>query len=89
MFPYSFWIVPYIKTGVVILATLIFMLEICGRVMGNFHVLIVLIFTSLVLLQVISIFKVPLLGCIGMLAQFIICFHAGGTSRELLLYLNF
>lgn len=46
--PYSFWIVPYIMTGVVILATLIFMLEICGRVM-KFSCADCLIFTSLVL----------------------------------------
>lgn len=46
--PYSYWIVPYIMTGVVILATFIFMHEICVKVM-NLSWADCLIFTSLIL----------------------------------------
>lgn len=46
--PYTFWIVPYIMTGAVIITALIFMHEICVKVM-KFSRADCLIFTSLIL----------------------------------------
>lgn len=46
--PYSFWIVPYIMTGAVIAATLVFMHEICVKAMGSSFAEC-LVFTSLIL----------------------------------------
>lgn len=46
--PYSYWIVPYFMTGLVILSTLVFMYELCVRVM-HFSCADCLIFAALIL----------------------------------------
>ena len=45
--PYSFWVVPYIMTGAVILGTFVFMHEVCVRIMRLSHSNC-LIFTSVI-----------------------------------------